>query len=63
MRKVILNINMAFDGFFARLNNDPNLDWVVQTPDQELNDDTMALMSGAGAGFVGYPFASGMIPY
>jgi dihydrofolate reductase len=58
MRKVILNMNMTFDGFF-------NLDWMgrMHVPDQELNDDTMALMGGTDGGFVGYPFASGMIPY
>jgi len=59
MRKVTLNMNMTFDGFF-------NLDWMGQrpfTPDQELTDDTIAGMSGLGNAFVGYQFYSGMVPY
>jgi dihydrofolate reductase len=67
MRKVILNMNMTFDGFF-------NLDWMGERPfipDQELIDDTIAAMSGSGdpsmgepgGAFVGYPFYCGMVPY
>ena len=59
MRKVTLNMNMTFDGFF-------NLDWMGQTPfipDQELIADTIADMSGASVAFVGYPFYAGMVPY
>ncbi|GHO93750.1 riboflavin biosynthesis protein RibD [Reticulibacter mediterranei] len=67
MRKVILNMNMTFDGFF-------NLDWMGPrpfTPDQELIDDNMARMrgsgeaatSGSGGAFVGYSFYRGMAPY
>ena len=56
MRKVVLNMTMTFDGFFAGPHGE--LDWMVQTPDQELNDDMVALFQ-----VIGYPTASGMIPY
>jgi dihydrofolate reductase len=61
MRKVFLYMTMTFDGFFSGQNGE--LDWMVQTPDQELNDDIIALLKSADAGFMGYPTASGMIPY
>jgi dihydrofolate reductase len=67
MRKVILNMNMTFDGFF-------NLDWMGPrpfTPDQELIDDNIARMrgsgesaaGGSGGAFVGYAFYRGMVSY
>jgi len=61
MRKVFLYMTMTFDGFFAGPNNE--LDWMSQTADQEMNDDIVALLSGADTGFMGYPTALGMIPY
>ena len=61
MRKVFLYMTMTFDGFFSGPNGE--LDWMRQTPDQELNDDIVALLKSADAGFMGYPTASGMIPY
>ena len=61
VRKVFLYMTMTFDGFIAGPNNE--LDWMVQTPDQEMNDDVVALLSGADSGLMGYPTASGMIPY
>ncbi len=61
MRKVFLYMTMTFDGFFAGPHGE--LDWMSQTPDQEMNDDVVALLSGADTGFMGYPTASGMIPY
>ena len=61
MRKVVLNMTMTFDGFFAGPHGE--LDWMVQTPDQELNDDIVAFFRGIDRGFIGYPTASGMIPY
>jgi dihydrofolate reductase len=61
MRKVFLYMTMTFDGFFSGPNGE--LDWIGQTPDQELNDDIVALLKSADAGFMGYPTASGMIPY
>lgn len=61
MRKVFLYMTMTCDGFFSGPNGE--LDWMVQTPDQELNDDIVDLLKRADAGFMGYPTASGMIPY
>jgi dihydrofolate reductase len=61
MRKVFLYMTMTCDGFFSGPNGE--LDWIGQTPDQELNDDIVALLKSADAGFMGYPTASGMIPY
>jgi dihydrofolate reductase len=61
MRKVFLNMTMTFDGFFAGPHSE--LDWMSQTPDQELNDDIVAFFQGIDRGFIGYPTASGMIPY
>ena len=61
MRKVILNMTMTLDGFFSGPNGE--LDWMSQTPDQELNDDIVAFFQGVDQGFIGYPTASGMIPY
>jgi dihydrofolate reductase len=60
-RKVILSMTMTFDGYFAGPHGE--LDWMVQTPDQELNDDIVAFFQGIDRGFIGYPTASGMIPY
>ena len=61
MRKVLLYMAMTCDGFFSGPNGE--LDWMVQTPDQKLNDDIVALLKSADAGFIGYPTASVMIPY
>ena len=61
MRKVFLTMTMTLDGFFCGPNGE--LDWMSQTPDQELNDDIVANLQGIDQGFIGYPTASGMIPY
>jgi dihydrofolate reductase len=61
VRKVILNMTMSLDGFFAGPHGE--LDWMSQTPDQELNDDIVAFFQESDSGFIGYPTASGMIPY
>ena len=61
IRKVFLYMTMTFDGFFAGPHGE--LDWMSQTPDQELNDDMVAYFQGIDRGFIGYPTASGMIPY
>src|SRR5438270_7521629 len=60
-RKVFLYMTMTCDGFFSGPNGE--LDWMVQAPDQELNDDIVDLLKRADAGFMGYLTASGMIPY
>jgi dihydrofolate reductase len=61
MRKVFLYMNMTFDGFFAGPHGE--LDWMSQTPDQELNDDIVAFFQDIDRGFIGYPTAVEMIPY
>jgi dihydrofolate reductase len=61
MRKVFLYMTMTLDGFFSGPHGE--LDWMSQAPDQELNDDIVALFEGFDSGFIGYPTASGMIPY
>lgn len=61
MRKLTLYLTMSIDGFFSGPNGE--LDWMIGTSDQELNDDTVALLNGYDEGFIGYPTASGMIPY
>src|SRR5260370_39050687 len=61
IRNVVLIMTMTFDGFFAGPHGE--LDWLVQTPDQELNDDIVAFFQGIDRGFIGYPTARGMIPY
>ena len=61
MRKVVLYMTMTCDGFFAGPHGE--LDWMEQAPDQELNDDVVAFFQGIDRGFIGYPTASGMIPY
>ena len=61
MRKVYLYMTMSLDGFVAGPGGE--LDWMRQTPDQEHNDDVVALLSRADTGIMGYPTASGMIPY
>ena len=61
MRKVLLNMTMTLDGFFCGPNGE--LDWMPQKPDQELNDDIIAFFQEVDDGFIGYPTASGMIPY
>src|SRR5580700_2307344 len=60
-RKVFLYMTMTFDGFFSGPQGE--LDWMEQTPDQEMNDEIVALFGGFDSGFIGYPTASGMIPY
>jgi dihydrofolate reductase len=51
----------TLDGFIAGPGNE--LDWMLTTPDQALNDDIVALLHASDAGFLGYPVARGMIPY
>lgn len=61
MRKILLNMTMTLDGFFCGPGGE--LDWMSQTPDQELNDDIVAFFQSVNQGFIGYPTASGMLPY
>jgi dihydrofolate reductase len=61
VRKVFLFMTMTFDGFVSGPQGE--LDWMSQAPDQGLNDDIVAFFQGIDSGFIGYPTASGMIPY
>ncbi len=61
MGKLFLYMTTSLDGFIAGPNNE--LDWMVQETDSEMNRDTVALMNSADTGIMGYPTASGMIPY
>ncbi len=61
MRKLFLYMTVSFDGYLAGPGGE--LDWMLRTPDQELNDDIVALFSSADMGIIGYPAAVGMIPY
>jgi dihydrofolate reductase len=61
MRKVFIYMNMTLDGFFCGPNGE--IDWMLRTSDQELNDDTIAIIGSADTGIIGYPTAIGMIPY
>jgi dihydrofolate reductase len=61
MRKVVLYMTTTLDGFIAGPGSE--LDWMLTSPDQGLNDDIVALLQASDAGFLGYPVAQGMIPY
>lgn len=61
MRTVRLFMTMTCDGFFAGPGNE--LDWMVQAPDPELTRDITTMIGQADTAFMGYPTASGMIPY
>jgi len=61
MRKVFLYMTMSLDGFIAGPRDE--LDWMLDTPDQDLNDGIVSLLRASDAGFLGYPVAQGMIPY
>lgn len=61
MSNVVLSMTMTCDGFFAGPHGE--LDWMSQTPDRELTEDTVAFFQNFDRGFIGYPTASGMIPY
>jgi dihydrofolate reductase len=61
MRKLFIYMNMSLDGFLC--GPEGELDWMLRTPDLELNDDIVAVLSSADTGIMGYPTAVGMIPY
>jgi dihydrofolate reductase len=61
LRRIFLYMTMTLDGFLAGPNNE--LSWMVQTEDQELNKDIIAVIASADSGILGFPTASGMIPY
>jgi dihydrofolate reductase len=59
-RTVYLYLTATMDGFVAGPNGE--LDW-MRPSDPELTADMVALLSRAESGFLGYPVATGMIPY
>ena len=61
MRKIFLYMTTTLDGFIAGPGNE--LDWMLSTPEQDLNDDVIALLGASDGGILGYPVAQGMIPY
>lgn len=61
MRTVRLFMTMSCDGFFGGPGGE--LDWMAAAPDPELNQDIVALIGQSDTAFMGYPVASGMIPY
>jgi dihydrofolate reductase len=61
MRKVFLYMTTTLDGFIAGPNGE--LDWMTGTPDPALDEDILALLRASDGGLLGYPVATGMIPY
>jgi dihydrofolate reductase len=61
VRTLRLFMTMSCDGYFA--GPDGELDWMRRTPDPEQNADVVDLISSAGTAIMGYPVASGMIPF
>ncbi len=61
MRTVRLFMTMSCDGCVAGPNGE--LDWMTAGPDPEMNRDVVDLMHRSDTGIMGYPVASGMIPY
>ena len=61
MAKIVLTMTMSLDGFFCGSNGE--LDWMTQAPDPEFNRDNVAFFDRFDRGFIGYPTASGMLPY
>lgn len=61
MRTLRLFMTMSCDGFFA--GPDGELDWMLMTPDPEQNADIVHLIGSADTAIMGYPVASGMIPF
>jgi dihydrofolate reductase len=61
MAKLVLTMTMSLDGFFSGPNGE--LDWMTQAPDPEFSRDNVAFFGHIDRGFIGYPTASGMLPY
>ena len=61
MADLVLTMTMSLDGFFC--GPDGELDWMTQTPDPEFSRDNVAFFDRFDRGFIGYPTASGMLPY
>ena len=61
MAKLVLSMTMSLDGFFSGPGGE--LDWMTQAPDPEFSRDNVSFFDRFDRGFIGYPTASGMIPY
>jgi dihydrofolate reductase len=61
MAKLVLSMTMSLDGFFSGPAGE--LDWMAQAPDPEFSRDNVSFFDRFDRGFIGYPTASGMLPY
>jgi dihydrofolate reductase len=61
MANLVLTMTMSLDGFFSGPNGE--LDWMTQAPDPEFSRDNVAFFDRFDRGFIGYPTASGMLPF
>jgi dihydrofolate reductase len=61
MAELVLSMTMSLDGFFS--GPDGELDWMTQAPDPEFSRDNVAFFDRFDRGFIGYPTASGMLPF
>ena len=61
MAKLVLSMTMSLDGFFSGPGGE--LDWMAQAPDPEFSRDNVSFFDRFDRGFIGYPTASGMLPY
>jgi dihydrofolate reductase len=61
MTKLVLTMTMSLDGFFSGPGGE--LDWMTQAPDPEFSRDNVSFFDRFDRGFIGYPTASGMLPY
>lgn len=61
MRTVRLYMSMSCDGCVAGPGGE--LDWMTTATDPQMNRDIADLLGRSDTGFMGYPVASGMIPY
>jgi len=61
MRRILLYMNMTFDGFLSGLHNE--LDWFEPGQDDEMNRDILQILDSADSVMMGYPTAPGMMAY
>ena len=61
MAKLVLTMTMSLDGFFSGPGGE--LDWMTQAPDPEFSRDNGSFFDRFDRGFIGYPTASGMLPF
>ena len=61
MSDLVLTMTMSLDGFLCGPGGE--LDWMTQAPDAEFSRDNVAFFDRFDRGFIGYPTASGMLPY